>query len=351
MKEFFPDYKNIVDACYNIEPKRFPLYDHIISPKIIEAILNKKFAELYNGDSADLKEYFRILCDFFKKMEYDAVIYECCAGEAMPGSGCLGNHKEGVIKDRDDFNKYPWHELKSLYFDKYFKNFEAITSVMPEGMKLVGGVGNGVFECVQDIVGYTDLCYIKVDDPELYADLFVKVGDMLIEIWTEVLKHFAHHFAVCRFGDDLGFKSDTLIAHDDIKNLVLPQYKRIIDVIHANNKPFLLHSCGSIFGVMEDIIGVGINAKHSNEDVIAPFSVWAEKYGRKIGNFGGIDTDIICSDDSSMVKKYTTGVLDSVIGKGYKGLAFGTGNSVPDYASVAGYLAMNEAIREYRNKI
>ena len=32
---------------------------------------------------------------------------------------------------------------------------------MPEGMKAIGGVGYGIFECVQDLVGYEDLCYMR----------------------------------------------------------------------------------------------------------------------------------------------------------------------------------------------
>ena len=46
---------------------------------------------------------------------------------------------------------------------------------------------------------------------------------------------------------------------------------------------------------MDEIISVaGINAKHSNEDQIAPYSVWTETYGDRIGNFGGLDTDALC---------------------------------------------------------
>ena len=30
-------------------------------------------------------------------------------------------------------------------------------------MKAIGGPGNGIFECVQDVVGYTNLCYLSVN--------------------------------------------------------------------------------------------------------------------------------------------------------------------------------------------
>lgn len=68
---------------------------------------------------------------------------------------------------------------------------------MPAGMKAIGGHGNGVFECVQDIVGYTDLCYIS-------------------------LKEFGDVYCVCRFGDDMGFKSNTLIPAEDVRNYIVP---------------------------------------------------------------------------------------------------------------------------------
>jgi len=90
-----------------------------------------------------------------------------------------------------------------------------------------------------------------------------------------------------RFGDDLGFKRNTLLSDTDIKTFFLPQYRRVIGLIKTAGKPFLWHSCGCIFPVMDDVIALGIDAKHSNEDQIAPFSTWVDKYGDRIGNFGG----------------------------------------------------------------
>jgi uroporphyrinogen decarboxylase len=46
---------------------------------------------------------------------------------------------------------------------------------------------------------------------------------------------------------------------------------------------------------MDDIIEVAkIDAKHSNEDDIAPFSEWVDRYGDRIGNFGGVEMFACC---------------------------------------------------------
>ena len=74
-----------------------------------------------------------------------------------------------------------------------------------------------------------------------------------------------------RMGEELGHRTSTMLEPTTIINHILPQTKRIIDLVHHAEKKFLLHSCGNIFEIMPDIITLGIDAKHSNEDQIAPF--------------------------------------------------------------------------------
>ena len=347
MKTFEPNYHHIENAARNIEARRLPLYEHSISIGIMEQILGKKFCSLYYGNESDINEFYKNYCNFFLKHGYDTVSYELSIAGIMPGSGALGSHKPGVIKTREDFEKYSWGEIEDKFFDTYSTHFKALRTNMPSGMKAIGGLGNGIFECVQDIVGYIDLCYISVDDPELYTDLFKAVGSISFKIWERFLKEFGDIYCVLRFGDDLGFKSTTLISADDIRTHVIPQYKYIIELVHQHKKPFLLHSCGAIFDVMDDLINMArIDAKHSNEDQIAKFPVWVEKYGDRIGNFGGIDTDAVCRLNKSEMREYILDVINKCVGHG--GFAFGSGNSIPDYVPIDGYLNMIEIVREYR---
>lgn len=347
--EFQSDYTNIIKAAKNIKPDRMPLYEHYISTGIMEKVLGRDFVQYGKGNIDNKKEFFRNITEFYNIMGYDTVSFECCISEIFPGGGALGGHKPGVIKNRDDFEKYPWNSLHDLYFNAFDEYFLALREVMPKGMKAIGGPGNGVFECVQDLVGYMDLCYISVDDPELYADLFKKVSWVMKSIWTTFLKKYSDIYAVCRFGDDLGFKSTTLLSVEDIKTHIIPQYKSIVDLVHSFNKPFLLHSCGNIFNVMEDIIKIAkIDAKHSNEDAIAPFSEWVNRYGDKIGNFGGIDADILCRESESTIRERVKEVVAYSINNG--GFALGSGNSIPDYIPVEGYLAMIEEGRKLRGE-
>ena len=346
---FQPDYRNLELAARNVEVSRIPLYEHIISTSVMEEITGRRFAALYDGDDDDLEEFFRQYCGFYREMGYDTVSYEEVIGPAMPGSGALGQHVKGAIQSREDFDRYPWEGVCDTYFQIYGRMFRALGRALPQGMRAVGGVGYGIFECVQDLVGYEDLCYLRADDPELYAELFHKVGDINLGIWKRFLAEFGNLYCVCRFGDDLGFKSTTLLPPDEIRRHIIPQYRRIADEIHRAGKPFLLHSCGCIFDVMDDLItGAAIDAKHSNEDQIAPFPEWVVRYGDRIGNFGGIDTDAVCRLSADEMRDYIADVVRQCAGHG--GFAFGSGNSIPDYVPAAGFLSMNRIIRELRGE-
>lgn len=313
----------------------------------IEEITGKKFAALFQGDASDLREFFRNYCGFFQEYGYDVVTFEGCIGSILPGGGALGDSRvDPVIKTREDFERYPWEELPERYFQCFGKVYQALGEVLPEGMKAIGGVGNGVFECVQDLVGYQNLCYLMYDEEELFSDLFRKVGEVSRRIWERFLKEYGDVYCVLRFGDDLGYKNNTLLPAEIIRNHIIPQYKKVIDLVHSYQKPFLLHSCGQIFPVMDDLIAAGIDAKHSNEDQIAPFPEWVERYGDRIGNFGGIDVDVVCHSDYKEMREYILDVIRKCEGHG--GFAFGTGNSIPAYVPAEGYCNMIRIVREYR---
>ena len=350
MKNFVPDYNNLIQAARNAHPNRLPLYDHNIDEPFVSKYLDRDLAKLLEDSTADsIREYFNAYCGFCYDMGYDVVAFEYCIGPVMPGSGSLGGHKPGEIQNRKDFDNYPWGTIEDLYFEKSTLYFEVLRNELPDGMKAVGGVGNGIFECIQDIVGYENLCLIAFDDPELYKLLFKTVGNINSGIWKRFLDQFADMYAVCRFGDDLGFKSSTLLSAKDIRTHIIPEYKRIVDIVHSYDKPFILHSCGCIFDIMDDIIEVArIDAKHSNEDTIAMFDVWTEKYGDRIGNFGGIDMDVLCQKTEEEIRSYTFDILEKTSQSG--GVAYGSGNSIPHYVPVEGYLAMNKAIREFRGE-
>lgn len=343
---FQPDYRNILEVLYNRRPKRLPLYEHHIDAPFISKQLNEALI-LQGNNASDYENYYVKIVNFWKGMTYDAFDFEAAICDIFPGHGAIYGGMLGPIQNRDDFNKYPFDELPDIFWKTYTPHLEALRKVIPPGMKAYGGCGYGIFESSQDLVGYESLCTMQYLDPELFSDLFVKIGDLYEQLWNEMIRRYDDLFVFYRMGDDLGFKTSTLLEPDTIRNHVLPQYKRVIDIVHNSGKKFLLHSCGCIFELMPDIIALGIDGKHSNEDEIAPFEKWINLYADQIGLFGGIDVNIICQNSYDEVYKIVMekGTKYRATTKGY---GLGSGNSIAEYVPLEGFKGMVDAVIEIR---
>ncbi|MEI6047402.1 MAG: uroporphyrinogen decarboxylase family protein [Bacteroidota bacterium] len=345
---FEPDYRQIEKVLFNELPQRLPLYEHHIDIPFIEKVLGRKIT-LQGNKPGDYEDYYRQISAFWKDMTYDAFDYEAAICDILPGHGAIMGGMAGPIQTREDFNNYPWADIPKIFWKTYTPHFEAIRNVLPSGMRAYGGCGYGIFEASQDLTGYEHLCIMQCMDPDLFADLFKKIGDLWETLWQGVIEKYSDMFVFFRMGDDLGYKTSTLLDPDVIRQHILPQYKRVIDLVHRSGKKFLLHSCGNIFPLMDDIINLGIDAKHSNEDQIAPFADWVEKYSGRIGLFGGFDLNLLVLEKPEIV--YKTVLEHGTLFRGTaKGYGLGSGNSIPGYIPVEGFQAMIDAAKEIRRR-
>jgi uroporphyrinogen decarboxylase len=140
-------------------------------------------------------------------------------------------------------------------------------------------------------------------------------------------------------GDDMGHFTGTMLSPEMMRKYVFPWQKQVVEVIHSFDLPMILHSCGNLEAVMDDLIDfVGIDAKHSFEDKILPMPEVKKKYGSRIAVLGGIDVGFLTLANEDQVRAYVDRVLEACMPGG--GWALGTGNSVANYIPLENYLAM-----------
>lgn len=345
---FAPDYRNILAVLNNQRPDRLPLYEHAIDPPFIRKVIGRDLV-IQGTRAQDYEDYYRTVSGFWKEMTYDSFAYEAAICDIIPGHGAINGGMAGPIQTRADFERYPFDAFPELYWKTYTPHLEAIRAILPPGMKVWGGCGYGIFETSEDLVGFQNLAVMQYLDPDLFADLYRKIGDLFAALWTEMVKRYSDIFVFFRMGDDIGFKTSTFFEPGVIREHLIPQYKRVIDIVHAGGKKFLLHSCGNIFPVMDDLIMAGIDAKHSNEDQIAVFDEWIERYSSRIGLLGGIDVNDLClkSDEDIFRMVVDKGTRYRNSGRGY---GLGSGNSIAGYIPVDGFMAMVEGAKKIREE-
>jgi len=238
-----------------------------------------------------------------------------------------------TIANREDFEKYPWPDMAKVDYSP----LERIRELLPKGMKVIPG-SSGVLENVMWLLGYEGISYLLHEDERLVADMFDAVGSRIVEFLDK-----SAAFDVVggvNLGDDLGFRTQTLISPAALREFVFPWHKRIVEAVHRHGKPAILHACGNVSEVMEDIIACGWDARHSFEDAIEP--VWEAKarWGGRIALLGGFDMDKLCRMTPREVRKHTRFLIERCAPGG--GWALGTGNSVANYVPVENFLAMLE---------
>ena len=236
-----------------------------------------------------------------------------------------------VITDRASFESCGWTEPDESHFT-FIREAR-----LPAGMKIITSIPGGVLENVVNLVGYERLCYWSVDEPELLGQVFDAVGSRLVRFY-EICAGY-ENVGACFVNDDWGFKTQTMLPPSGMRRYVIPWHKRIVEVIHAAGRPALLHSCGNLGEVMEDVIEeIGFDAKHSFEDSILPVEQAYERWGDRIALLGGIDVDFLCRNEPDAIRARSRAMLERTADRG--GYALGSGNSVPEYVPEESFLAM-----------
>ena len=225
-----------------------------------------------------------------------------------------------------------------------YRMFEALAELVPEGMKIIGGASGGPFEHASFLMGLEPLCMAMYDDPAFVRRFFELIGNTLVEIASRLVR--MEKVGIYRFGDDLGYKTATMLSPAQLRKYVFPWSKKVVEVVHQAGKPFLLHSCGNLETVMDDLIDdVKIDAKHSFEDIITPVTEAKQRWGNRVAILGGIDIDFMCRRSPSEIMERTKRTMDFCSKGG--GYAIGTGNTVANYIPIENYLAMLKAAADF----
>lgn len=330
-----PNFHNLLKVLRRQKPDRPTLFEFFLNDP-----LYRKLAGEETAGRTDKLAYHRMLIHAFKNAGYDYVTligsdFGFPSGEVHRNK-TISLNEGAVILDRKSFESYPWPDPDA--FD--YSLLEEIKTELPEGMKVIVCGPGGVLENVINLVGYDALCYMTVEDPELAEDIFAAVGSRFVRYY-EICSQYDVVGALIS-NDDWGFNTQTMLSPADMRKYVFPWHKKIVEVIHASGKPAILHSCGNLEQVMEDIIeDMKYDAKHSYEDNIMPVEKFYERWGSRIAVLGGLDLDFVCRSTPEEVRRRSIAMLEMASARG--GYALGTGNSVPDYVPDENYFAMTSA--------
>jgi uroporphyrinogen decarboxylase len=161
---------------------------------------------------------------------------------------------------------------------------------------VVLGLPGGFIHNTQYLRGFEDWFMDLRANPKIIGALFDAAEENARTTCVEALKQVGDMVDVVMCGDDMAHQRGPLCHPDLFRSLIKPRHKRLYDAIHQHTKaPLLLHTCGSVYKIMQDLIDIGI-------DVINPVQVAAndmdtarlkKEFGDRMSFWGAIDTQYV----------------------------------------------------------
>ncbi len=320
-------------------PKRVFQFEHGLEPGIKDD-LAQRFALTEGLDRAD-KHFLlqrEIRLQQFLGLEFMRVFPKGILWRGLPIGTTAVPPAVGPIQSWEDFERYPWPVIENIDFS----DIEWFNTNLPDNMTMWAMTYH--FQQVSNLIGFAPLCVMLFENKDLVKAVADKVGVFYVRL-TDIMCGFSRCGAI-NIGDDMGHKTATLVSPDDLREVFVPWHKRIIDATHSHGRLALFHVCGQVEAIMDDLIDtVGIDAKHSTQDIIEPIILSKDRWGHRVALLGGVDVDFITRSHPDRIKSYTRSILQHCLPNG--GFALGVGNWVADSIPLDNYLALLEAARCY----
>lgn len=336
---YSPDFGRLRTVLLGGKADRVPLMELGIDEGIMGQFLGRPIQNL--GDKIE----------FYRRAGYDyiklAPVINMNPGAAVPANGfrqsqatgldrarTWGTESKGIITSWEEFERFRWAEVT----DAAFRWFDEAEQAMPAEMRVIGQYGD-IFTFTWEFMGFETFSYALVENPELVAALFDRVGSIIYALFERMAQYRV--VGGLFYSDDIAYFSGLMISPATLRRYLFPWMRKIAALCQARKMPLLYHSDGKLWEVLDELIEVGVTTLHPIEPKAMEIREVKEKYGNRLGLIGSIDMDLLARGEPERIRETVRGLIEDVGLRG--GYCVGSGNSIPNYIPVRNFRAMVEA--------
>lgn len=180
----------------------------------------------------------------------------------------------------------------------------------------------GPFEQSLWLRGFKEFLMDLVTNQVFAETMLQKITEIDIGMWDAQLSQVGDYVDIVCQGDDLGMQTGLQLSPDLYRKFVKPCHKKLYSFIQSKtNAKIWMHSCGSIYEIIPDLIEIGV-------DIINPVQTGArdmdlrrlkKNFGKDLAFWGGgIDVQRLPFMHPDKIKKYVKEAIDIMApGGGY----------------------------------
>lgn len=243
---------------------------------------------------------------------------------------------KGVITSPEDFERFPWPDPDRMDLSA----FEEIRQYLPPGMKVIAVMGY-IFTSSWWLMGMETFCLALYEQPELIRRLYDRIWRIQSRVVERVLAFDVvgaiHH------PDDMAYADGMIVSPKHLREFVFPWYRWCGALVRDRGLPYIFHSDGRLYPVLEDIIACGFNALNPIEPKAMDIVDLKRRYGDRLCLIGNIDLGYTLTRGTPEEVEREVRERIEVVGQG-GGYCVSSSNSVTAYVPLANFNAMREAV-------
>ena len=332
-------YERIMTALQHQQPDRVPLWELIVNQPVIEALYGEidyfTFCEREDLDGVTIFE------DFRPRRWFDSATYQDEWGIVwqIPANG-IPYHVDGPIHSVSDLDHYqppdPDVDYRLETLQEAVRRFK--------GERAIVFLGHDAFEFSHYLRGMDRLLLDYVLEPEFVH----RLARMVIGYKKRVMERAIELGAdVVLTGDDYAHRMGPIMSPTHFEEFVLPYLREMIEVARAHNVPFIKHTDGNIWPILDMMVEAGITAIDPLEP-IAGMDIGEVKaqYGDRIAVVGNVDCGELLSRGTpeEVVEAVKETIAKASVGGGH---ILASSNSIHPAVRPENYRAMVQAARDY----
>ena len=193
-----------------------------------------------------------------------------------------------------------WEGLENYQFPTFDASYEPALPA-DAADKYVIAPSLGIFSCLRDVRRMTNALMDTVLEPEMVTEFLSRLTDIIGEVIAISADGGADGIIMY---DDWGTQIAPLISPSSFRELFKPAYARAADACHARGLDFILHSCGKVQALVDDMIDAGVDMFQFDQPELSGVEYWARNYGHKCAFYCPVDIQkILPTGDKAVIEE------------------------------------------------
>jgi uroporphyrinogen decarboxylase len=176
-------------------------------------------------------------------------------------------------------------------------------------------IGFSLYERAWTLRGIPNLMTDFYDNPDFVSELLNTIADYNI---AQVRQAVKYDIDAVYFGDDWGMQHGLQMGPRMWNKFIYPVLKRMYGVVHDAGKFVMIHSCGDVDELFENLIGIGVNCFNPFQPEVMDVDSLMRQYRGRLAFHGGLSTQRTLPHGSvEDVRRETRHLLDMGCEGGY----------------------------------